>query len=37
VRLRRGARYRFFTVAVDRAGNREAAPKLGDVRITVPR
>jgi serine protease len=37
VRLRRGARYRFFTVAVDRAGNREAAPKLGDVRIAVPR
>jgi serine protease len=37
VRLRRGARYRFFTVAVDRAGNREAAPKLGDVRITAVR
>jgi serine protease len=37
VRLRRGARYRFFTVAVDRAGNREAPPKLGDVTVTVVR
>jgi serine protease len=37
VRLRRGHRYRFFTIAVDRAGNREPAPKLGDVRLTVRR
>jgi subtilisin family serine protease len=37
VRLRRGSRYRFFTVAVDKAGNREVAPKLGDVRLTVLR
>jgi serine protease len=37
VRLRRGSRYRFFTVAVDKAGNREPAPKLGDVRLTVRR
>jgi serine protease len=37
VRLRRGSRYRFFTVAVDKAGNREPAPRLGDVRLTVAR
>ncbi|MEA2285318.1 MAG: serine protease [Solirubrobacteraceae bacterium] len=37
VRLRRGARYAFFTVAVDAAGNREPAPAVPDVRITVPR
>jgi serine protease len=37
VRLRRGSRYRFFTVAVDKAGNREPAPKLGDVRLRVRR
>ena len=37
VRLRRGHRYAFFTIAVDRAGNREAAPKVADVRLTVRR
>src|SRR4051794_17764650 len=37
VRLRRGHRYRFFTIAVDRAGTRERAPTLGDVRLTVRR
>ncbi|HEX2105638.1 MAG TPA: S8 family serine peptidase [Solirubrobacteraceae bacterium] len=37
VRVRRGSRYRFFTVAVDKAGNRERAPRLGDVRVTVRR
>jgi hypothetical protein len=37
VRLSRGSRYRFFTVAVDKAGNREAAPRLGDVRVTALR
>jgi subtilisin family serine protease len=37
VRVRRGARYAFFTVAVDAAGNREPAPAAPDVRITVPR
>jgi serine protease len=37
VRLRRGSRYRFFTVAVDKAGNRERAPRRGDVLITVRR
>ena len=37
VRLRRGGRYAFFTVAVDRAGNREPAPRAPDVRLTVVR
>jgi subtilisin family serine protease len=34
VTLRRGGRYRFYTVAVDHAGNREAAPKRADVAVT---
>jgi len=34
VALRRGARYAFYTVAVDHAGNREPAPKRPDARIT---
>jgi serine protease len=33
IALRRGAQYRFYTVAVDHAGNREAAPKRADARI----
>jgi serine protease len=33
VTLRRGARYRFYTVAVDHAGNREPAPKQADARV----
>jgi serine protease len=33
VTLRRGGRYRFYTVAVDHAGNREPAPKQADTRI----
>jgi serine protease len=33
VTLRRGHRYAFFTIAVDRAGNREAAPTIPDVRL----
>jgi subtilisin family serine protease len=37
VTLRRGSRYRFYTVAVDRAGNREPAPKQADTRITRKR
>jgi len=37
VTLRRGHRYAFFTIAVDRAGNREPAPKVADVRMTVRR
>jgi serine protease len=31
--LRRGGRYRFYTVAIDRAGNREAKPARADARI----
>jgi serine protease len=34
VTLRRGGRYRFYTVAVDHAGNREAAPARPDVSVT---
>lgn len=37
VRVRRGSRYRFFTIGVDRAGNREAAPAHGDIAITATR
>ena len=33
VKLRRGSTYTFFTVAVDRAGNREAAPTAPDARV----
>jgi subtilisin family serine protease len=33
VTLRRGGRYRFYTVAIDRAGNREAKPARADARI----
>jgi serine protease len=33
VTLRRGARYRFYTVAIDHAGNREPAPKQADTRV----
>jgi subtilisin family serine protease len=32
--LRRGGRYRFYTVAVDHAGNREAAPARADTRVS---
>lgn len=34
---RRGTRYSFFTVAVDRAGNREAAPRRPDARVRLAR
>jgi serine protease len=34
---RRGGRYALFTIAVDRAANREPAPKRPDVRVTVAR
>jgi hypothetical protein len=37
VKLRRGKRYSFFTVAVDRAGNREAPPRRADARVRVKR
>jgi serine protease len=33
VTLRRGGSYRFYTVAIDHAGNREPAPKQADTRI----
>jgi hypothetical protein len=33
VTVRRGGRYRFYTVAIDHAGNREPAPKQADTRI----
>ena len=36
VRLRRGGRYAFYTVAIDAAGNRERTPLRPDVRISVP-
>ncbi len=35
VRLARGGRYRFFSIAVDRAGNREAPPPRGDASVRV--
>ena len=34
-RLRPGRSYAFWTIAVDRAGNREAAPARPDVRIRI--
>ncbi len=33
VALRRGGRYRFYSVALDHAGNREPAPRQADTRI----
>jgi subtilisin family serine protease len=33
VTLRRGGRFRFYSVAIDHAGNREPAPKQADTRI----
>ena len=37
VKLRRGHRYAFFTIAVDHANNRELPPKVADVRLTMRR
>jgi hypothetical protein len=37
LRLRPGRRYSFFTIAVDRAGNRESPPKRADARTRVVR
>jgi len=37
VQLQRGHRYRFFTIGVDKAGNREPAPKAADVTLSVAR
>jgi serine protease len=34
VTLRRGARYAFYSVAIDHAGNRERAPKQPDAGVT---
>jgi hypothetical protein len=34
-RLRAGRSYAFWTIAVDRAGNREAAPGRPDVRVRI--
>lgn len=34
VTLRRGGRYRFYSVAIDHAGNREPAPAQADTRVT---
>jgi subtilisin family serine protease len=35
VKMRAGARYRFYTIAVDRAGNREAVPPKPDLSTRV--
>ena len=37
VKLQRGHRYQFFTIGVDKAGNRELAPAVADVRFSVAR
>jgi subtilisin family serine protease len=37
VRVRRGSRYRFYTIATDRSGNREAAPRRPDLTMRVLR
>lgn len=37
LRVAAGSRYTFFTVAVDRAGNREVRPSKPDVRVAVAR
>jgi serine protease len=37
LRVRRGRRYAFFTIAIDRAGNREAPPRRADARTRVLR
>ena len=35
VSAQRGARYAFYSIAVDRAGNREAAPGRADARFRL--
>ncbi len=37
VSVKRGHRYRFFTIGVDKAGNREAPPRTADVSLTAVR
>ncbi|HEY7121059.1 MAG TPA: hypothetical protein VH329_00740, partial [Solirubrobacterales bacterium] len=36
-RAKPGRRYRFFSIAVDKAGNREAAPGLPDAKLRLKR
>ena len=35
VQMRAGSRYRFYTIAVDKAGNREAVPPKPDLSTRV--
>jgi hypothetical protein len=37
VSVKRGHRYRFFTIGVDKAGNREPPPRTADVSLTAVR
>jgi len=37
LRVAAGSRYEFFTIAVDRAGNRESAPARADARVRIAR
>ncbi|HEX4344249.1 MAG TPA: S8 family serine peptidase [Solirubrobacteraceae bacterium] len=37
VQMRAGSRYRFYTIAVDKAGNREAVPHRPDLSVRVGR
>lgn len=37
LKVARGSRYAFFTVAVDEAGNRESAPARPDARVRIAR
>jgi serine protease len=37
IKTTRGARYRFYTVAIDKKGNREKKPKRADVSLRVRR
>lgn len=37
LKVARGSRYDFFTIAVDKAGNRELAPTRADVRVRASR
>jgi subtilisin family serine protease len=37
VRVKRGSRYRFYSIAVDKAGNREAVPARPDLSLRVAR
>jgi serine protease len=36
-RIKRGRRYRFYSIAVDRDGNREAPPEKADAKLRVKR